>query len=125
MDTVTFNSAQARVAARERLSILVTGGAGFLGSHLCERLIEQGHRVICLDNLETGRLQLISFKKGLYFRLTDHVSEYMLPGYAFPEGQGQLARFQDMRSTSKDAAVADRVERVVPYYFDTNTSAPS
>ncbi|MFY9136487.1 UDP-glucuronic acid decarboxylase family protein [Zwartia sp.] len=34
--------------------ILVTGGAGFLGSHLCDRLIEQGHQVICLDSLFTG-----------------------------------------------------------------------
>jgi len=34
--------------------ILVTGGAGFLGSHLCDRLIEQGHDVICLDNYFTG-----------------------------------------------------------------------
>jgi dTDP-glucose 4,6-dehydratase len=36
---------------------LVTGGAGFLGSHLCDHLLEQGHRVICVDNLETGSLQ--------------------------------------------------------------------
>jgi dTDP-glucose 4,6-dehydratase len=35
---------------------VVTGGAGFLGSHLCERLLEQGHRVVCVDNLETGSL---------------------------------------------------------------------
>ena len=35
--------------------ILVTGGAGFLGSHLCDKLIEQGHDVICVDNLFTGR----------------------------------------------------------------------
>lgn len=34
--------------------ILVTGGAGFLGSHLCDRLIEQGHQVMCLDSLFTG-----------------------------------------------------------------------
>src|SRR5437868_11562306 len=35
---------------------LVTGGAGFLGSHLCDELLERGHRVICVDNLETGSL---------------------------------------------------------------------
>ena len=34
---------------------LVTGGAGFLGSHLCDRLLAEGHDVICLDNLITGR----------------------------------------------------------------------
>ncbi|MCI0601052.1 MAG: NAD-dependent epimerase/dehydratase family protein, partial [Beijerinckiaceae bacterium] len=34
--------------------ILVTGGAGFLGSHLCRRLIDQGHDVLCVDNYFTG-----------------------------------------------------------------------
>ena len=34
--------------------VLVTGGAGFIGSHLCRALIEQGHEVICLDNFFTG-----------------------------------------------------------------------
>jgi dTDP-glucose 4,6-dehydratase len=38
---------------------VVTGGAGFLGSHLCERLLGAGHRVICLDNLDTGNLENI------------------------------------------------------------------
>jgi len=37
------------------MRVLITGGAGFLGSHLCDRLIEQGHEVICLDNFFTGR----------------------------------------------------------------------
>jgi UDP-glucuronate decarboxylase len=37
------------------MRILITGGAGFLGSHLCDRLIEQGHDVLCLDNFFTGR----------------------------------------------------------------------
>ena len=36
---------------------VVTGGAGFLGSHLCERLLSKGHRVICIDNLDTGSLK--------------------------------------------------------------------
>jgi UDP-glucuronate decarboxylase len=39
--------------------ILVTGGAGFLGSHLCERLLDEGHHVICLDNYFTGQKQNI------------------------------------------------------------------
>ena len=38
---------------------VVTGGAGFLGSHLCDYLLEKGHRVICVDNLDTGSLQNI------------------------------------------------------------------
>lgn len=36
-------------------TILITGGAGFIGSHLCEKLLDQGHDVICMDNLFTGR----------------------------------------------------------------------
>src|SRR3990167_6422587 len=36
------------------MKIIVTGGAGFLGSHLCDKLIEEGHEVICVDNLLTG-----------------------------------------------------------------------
>ena len=42
------------IAVLDRKSILVTGGAGFLGGHLCDRLIEAGHDVICLDNFFTG-----------------------------------------------------------------------
>ena len=45
-------------------SILVTGGAGFLGSHLCERLLERGDNVICLDNFFTGRKQNILHLMG-------------------------------------------------------------
>jgi UDP-glucuronate decarboxylase len=42
------------------MRILVTGGAGFLGSHLCDRLIRDGHETICLDNLFTGRKENIT-----------------------------------------------------------------
>ncbi|HSP25395.1 MAG TPA: UDP-glucuronic acid decarboxylase family protein [Saliniramus sp.] len=42
------------------LSALVAGGAGFLGSNLCERLLSSGYRVLCLDNLQTGNLQNIA-----------------------------------------------------------------
>ena len=44
----------------KNLRILVTGGAGFLGSYLCERLLSDGHEVICLDNFFTGRRENIS-----------------------------------------------------------------
>ena len=48
---------------------LVTGGGGFLGSHLCDNLIARGHRVICVDNFETGSLQNIAhLKEGDSFR---------------------------------------------------------
>ena len=42
------------------MRILVTGGAGFLGSHLCDRLIKEGHEILCLDNFFTGRRQNIA-----------------------------------------------------------------
>jgi len=53
------------------MRILVTGGAGFIGSHLCERLIAEGQEVICLDNFFTGRRENI-------FHLLDHRSFELL-----------------------------------------------
>ena len=47
------------------MKILVTGGAGFLGSHLCERLVKNGHHVLCMDNLYTGTEENISHLLGL------------------------------------------------------------
>jgi dTDP-glucose 4,6-dehydratase len=51
---------------------LVTGGAGFLGSHLCDRLVEDGYRVICVDNLETGSLQNVEHLRGDQFLFINH-----------------------------------------------------
>lgn len=53
--------------------ILVTGGAGFLGSHLCEKLLEQGNEVICLDNFFTGSKQnVLHLMNRPYFELIRH-----------------------------------------------------
>lgn len=55
------------------MRILITGGAGFLGSHLCERLLGEGHEVICLDNFFTGRKSNIAhLLDNPYFELVRH-----------------------------------------------------
>jgi dTDP-glucose 4,6-dehydratase len=56
---------------------LVTGGAGFLGSHLCEHLLGEGHRVVCVDNLDTGSLQNIEHIRDADFVFLNHdITEY-------------------------------------------------
>ena len=45
-------------------TVVVTGGAGFLGSHLCDHLVAKGYRVICIDNLDTGSLQNVEHLRG-------------------------------------------------------------
>src|SRR5665648_545808 len=59
---------------------VVTGGAGFLGSHLCEYLLEKGHRVICLDNLDTGTLENIEHIRTDQFehRQVDIIEPYFV-----------------------------------------------
>ena len=51
---------------------VVTGGAGFLGSHLCDALLERGHRVVCVDNLETGSLANIEHMRSAEFGFVPH-----------------------------------------------------
>jgi UDP-glucuronate decarboxylase len=53
--------------------ILVTGGAGFIGSHLCERLLGMGHEVICLDNYFTGsKMNIVHLLQNPYFEIIRH-----------------------------------------------------
>jgi dTDP-glucose 4,6-dehydratase len=51
---------------------LVTGGAGFLGSHLCDHLVAKGYRVICVDNLDTGSLENVKHLRGDDFLFINH-----------------------------------------------------
>ena len=57
----------------KKKTILVTGGAGFIGSHLCKRLLNENHKVICLDNLFTGTLKNIEeFENNNNFEFVNH-----------------------------------------------------
>ena len=61
--------------------ILVSGGAGFIGSHLCTRLINEGHDVICLDNLFTGsKNNILHLMNNHHFEFVRH--DITLPYYA-------------------------------------------
>src|SRR6186997_3203030 len=70
---------------------VVTGGAGFLGSHLCERLLAEGHRVICVDNLLTGR------RENIARLLAD-------PRFRF-----------ELHDISKPLAIGEKVDRVLHF----------
>jgi len=60
-------------AVQQKKRILITGGAGFLGSHLCERLLTDGHEVVCLDNYFTGTKQnIVHLLENPYFEVIRH-----------------------------------------------------
>ncbi len=61
---------------------LVTGGAGFLGSHLCEYLLQKGHEVICMDNLITGRVGNIAHIRNKSFTFIN----YNVTNYVYVDG---------------------------------------
>lgn len=64
-----------------RKRVLVTGGAGFIGSHLCERLLSEGNEVICLDNYFSGNKQnIVHLLANPYFELVRH--DVTVPYYA-------------------------------------------
>ena len=65
-------------AYSEQKRILVTGGAGFLGSHLCDRLIAEGHEVLCVDNLFTGS------RRNIGHLLNNPAFEFMRHDVTFP-----------------------------------------
>jgi len=70
---------QPLIQGADSMRTLITGGAGFLGSHLCDRFIKEGHEVICMDNLITGNMDNIAHLMGHErFRFIHHdVTEYI------------------------------------------------
>lgn len=64
------------------MRILITGGAGFLGSHLCDFLLREGHEVICMDNLLTGSVDNISHMRSSKFVFI----EYDVTNYIYVDG---------------------------------------
>src|SRR3546814_664677 len=66
----------------DRTPVVVAGGAGYIGSHLCERLVTQKHRVICVDNMHTGsyrNLAAISFEQDFVFIEHDVTAPLFIP----------------------------------------------
>src|SRR5260370_26107010 len=70
--------------SQNKMRVLVTGGAGFLGSHLCDALLAEGHSVVAVDNLITGRMQnLEPLRSEPRFELrTLHICEPFDPAMA-------------------------------------------
>jgi dTDP-glucose 4,6-dehydratase len=64
------------------MRILITGGAGFIGSHLCEFLLNEGHEVICMDNLLTGKVENIAHLRDRKFVFID----YDVTNYIYVDG---------------------------------------
>ncbi len=65
------------------MRILITGGAGFIGSHLCDRLLDEGHEVIAMDNLATGAVDNIAHLSGSE---RFHFTKHDVTSYIFVEG---------------------------------------
>ncbi|MBC8278904.1 MAG: SDR family oxidoreductase [FCB group bacterium] len=65
------------------MRIIITGGAGFIGSHLAERLINDGHEVICIDNLSTGNVENIAHIKNKRFSFI----QYDVTNYLYIDGE--------------------------------------
>jgi len=61
------------------MRILITGGAGFIGSHLCDYLLDKGHQVIAMDNLATGSIRNIEHLAGheRFWFIKHDVTEYI------------------------------------------------
>lgn len=84
------------------MRILVTGGAGFIGSHLCERLLSEGHEVFCIDNFITGSSKNVApFKQDKNFHLIEHDINLPL--------ENNLIRHDDLRFLEDRSGKIDQI----------------
>ncbi len=82
----------------DKKNIIVTGGAGFIGSHLCEKLLAEGNRVICVDNLISSALQNIDFLlKNPDFEFIRHDISMPFDPEQFPELERFKVKFQGVQ----------------------------
>src|SRR6266516_2880999 len=84
---------------------LVTGGSGFLGSHLCDALLARGHRVICVDNFDTGSLSNIAHLRGPafdYLRLPLHTLKVGSYGTHHALGLAKLHRARFVTASTSE-----------------------
>ena len=90
------------------MRVLITGGAGFLGSHLCDRFLRDGHDVIAMDNLITGNVRNLEHLAGNdHFRfIKQDVTEYL-----YIDGRGA---FTELDHLAARGAVALRARRPRP-----------
>ena len=90
------------------MNCIVTGAAGFIGSHVCDALLEQGHRVVGIDNLSTGRLRFLERARG-HSRFTLHIADLVnknhLLDYLLPETDViyHLAAHADIKDGLRDS----------------------
>ena len=74
---------------------VVTGGAGFVGSHLCKRLVKEGYRVISLDNYFTGEIDRCAAQKTTLSKVNEVFNGTQTASEALREGQFILPRLKD------------------------------
>jgi nucleoside-diphosphate-sugar epimerase len=88
-----------------RRRVLVTGGSGFLGSHLCERLLADGHEVVCLDNFFTGT------RSNVEHLLDNHRFELMRHDVTDASTRSSISPVPPRRSTTSATRCAPSAPR--------------
>ena len=104
------------------MKVLVTGGAGFIGSHLCERLVEQGHEVICLDNFFTGVPDNVRHLMDIgRFELLRHDAAGPSASTTFrqddpPQRRPDISRAERLLGWLPTLPLREALQRTIPYF---------